>query len=85
MLLDMYFSQTSMLLMAIGIFVRMLKEKRKENGVKEQLGHTWIEVNNEVHAFVVDDQDHPQMIKIRAELKRLSLLMHNAAYVPYAA
>jgi hypothetical protein len=48
-------------------------------------GHTWIEVNNEVHAFVVDDQDHPQMIEIRAELKRLSLLMHNAAYVPYAA
>ncbi len=47
-------------------------------------GHTWIEVNNEVHAFVVDDQDHPQMIKIRAELKRLSLLMHNAGYVPYA-
>jgi hypothetical protein len=45
----------------------------------------WIEVNNEAHAFVVDDQDHPQMIKIQAELKRLSLLMHNAAYVPYAA
>jgi hypothetical protein len=39
-------------------------------------------VNNEVHTFVVDDQDHPQMIKIQAELKRLSLLMHNAGYVP---
>jgi hypothetical protein len=52
---------------------------------RNSLGHTWIEVNDEVHAFVVDDQDHPQMIKIRAELKRLSLLMHNAGYVPYAA
>ncbi len=39
-------------------------------------------MNNEVHTFVVDDQDHPQMIKIQAELKRLSLLMHNAGYVP---
>ncbi len=81
MLLDMYFSQTSMLLMAIGIFVRMLKEKRKENGVKEQLGHTWIEVNNEVHIFVIDDQDHPKMIEIHAELQRLSRLMQDATYV----
>jgi len=51
--------------------------------VKKQQGHTSIEVNDEVHTFIVDDQDHPQMIEIRAELKRLSGLMHNAGYVPY--
>jgi pentatricopeptide repeat protein len=62
-----------------------VEQQRKERGVKKQPGRTWIEVNNEVHTFVVDDQDHPQMIKIQAELKRLSLLMHNAGYVPYAA
>jgi hypothetical protein len=39
-------------------------------------------VNNEVHTFVVEDQDHPQMIKIHAELQRLSVLMHHAGYVP---
>jgi len=46
--------------------------------VKKQLGCSWVEVNNEVHKFVVDDQDHPQMIEICAELKRLSELMYDA-------
>jgi hypothetical protein len=41
-----------------------------------------MEVNNEVHTFVVDDQDHPLMIEIHAELQRLSGLMHDAGYVP---
>jgi len=39
-------------------------------------------VNNEVHTFVVEDQDHPQMIEIHAEMQRLSRLMHDAGYVP---
>ncbi len=50
--------------------------------MKKQLVYTWIEVNNEVHTFVVDNQDHHQMIEIHAELQRLSRLMHNAGYVP---
>jgi hypothetical protein len=33
--------------------------------------------------FVVDDQDHPQMIEICAELQRLSGPVHDARYVPY--
>jgi hypothetical protein len=40
--------------------------QRKEKGVKKQPGHTWIEVNSEVHTFVVEDQDHPQIIEIHA-------------------
>ncbi|CAK9193462.1 unnamed protein product [Sphagnum troendelagicum] len=54
----------------------------KEKGVKKHLGLTWIEVNNKVHSFVVEDQDHPQMIEIHGELQRLSGLMHDAGYVP---
>ncbi len=50
--------------------------------MKKQLGHTWIEVNNEVHTIVVDDQDHPQISEIHAELLRLPKLMHDAWYVP---
>jgi hypothetical protein len=38
-------------------------------------------VNNEVYTFV-DDQDHPQMIEIHAELQRLSGLLHDAGYMP---
>jgi short-subunit dehydrogenase len=41
-------------------------------------------MNNKVHTFVVDDQDHPQMTEIHAELKRLSGLVHNVGYVPYS-
>jgi hypothetical protein len=44
--------------------------------VKKQLGHTWIDVINELHMFVVEDQDHLQMIEIHAELQRLLRLMH---------
>jgi hypothetical protein len=55
--------------------------QRKEKGAKKQLGCTWIEVNNEVHTFVVEDQNHPQMIEIYAELQRLSGLVHDTRYM----
>jgi hypothetical protein len=35
-----------------------VEQQRKESSVKKQQDHTWIEVNNEEHTFVVDDQDH---------------------------
>jgi hypothetical protein len=54
--------------------------QRKERDVKKQPGPTWIEVNNEVCTFVVE-QDHAQMVEIHAELKRLSGLMNDTGYV----
>jgi hypothetical protein len=62
--------------------VRMLNGRERKE-VKRQPGCTWTEVDNKVHKFLVDDQDHPQMVEIRAELKRLSGLMHDAGYVPH--
>ncbi len=59
-----------------------VQQQRKERGVKKQPGCTWIEVNNEVHTFVINDQNCPQIIEICAELKRLLRLMHDAGYVP---
>jgi len=59
-----------------------VERQRREKGVKKQPSCTWIEVNSEVHRFVVDDQDHPQIIEIHAELLRLSALMHDAGYMP---
>jgi hypothetical protein len=47
-----------------------VEQQRFERGVKKQLVYTWIEVNNEVHTFVVDNQDHPQITEIHAELQR---------------
>ncbi len=63
--------------------VDKVEQQRTERGAKKQPGLTQIEVNNEVHTFIVDDQDHPQMIEIRAELKRLSGLMLDAGYREY--
>jgi hypothetical protein len=50
---------------------RSLKSRKWKKVWRNKPGRTWIEVNNEVHTFVVDDQDHPQMIEIHAELQRL--------------
>jgi hypothetical protein len=55
-----------------------VEQQRKGEDVKQQAGYTWIEVNNMVHKFVVEDQDHPQMIEIHAELLRLSGHIHDA-------
>jgi pentatricopeptide repeat protein len=61
---------------------RNVEWQRTERGVKKQPGRTWIEVNNEVHSFVVDDRVHPQMTEIRAELSRLSWQLNDAGYMP---
>jgi hypothetical protein len=59
-----------------------IEQHRKEKGVNKQPGRTWIEVNHEVHTFVIDDQDHPKMLEIHVELQRLSRHMHDAGYKP---
>jgi hypothetical protein len=64
--------QISMLLLIRGIS-EDVEWQRKERGVKKQQGPTWIEKNNEVCTFVVEDQDHPQMIEIHLELNRVSV------------
>jgi hypothetical protein len=53
-----------------------------ERGVKKQPGRTWIEVNDGVHTFLVDDEDHPQMNEFCAALKTLTGQIHNSGFVP---
>jgi hypothetical protein len=45
-----------------------VEQQRKERCVKKQPGHTSIEVNNEVHKFIVEDQD-PQFEIVRAHAR----------------
>ncbi|KAJ7545569.1 hypothetical protein O6H91_08G002000 [Diphasiastrum complanatum] len=61
---------------------RMLQQMRKRRHVHKQPGQTWIEVNNQVHTFLVNDREHPQIMEIEEELKRLSEEMIKAGYVP---
>eukprot|EP01018_Ginkgo_biloba_P018482 Gb_07217 [translate_table: standard] len=53
-----------------------------ERGVKKIPGWSLIEVNNKVHAFLVEDRSHPQSEKIYAILETLSGQMKEAGYVP---
>ncbi|KAJ7518479.1 hypothetical protein O6H91_21G071200 [Diphasiastrum complanatum] len=55
---------------------------RKEAGVKKVPGRSWIEIDNQLHAFVVGDATHPQSKEIQAELDRLVGLMKKAGYKP---
>ncbi len=50
--------------------------------MQKQPGCTWIKLNKEVHSFTVDDQEHPQIIEICEELKRLSGQMKELGCVP---
>eukprot|EP01018_Ginkgo_biloba_P002503 Gb_20572 [translate_table: standard] len=57
---------------------RMMKDRR----VKKTPGCSWIEVNKEVHVFLVEDRSHPQTEKIYAKLDRLFRQMKANGYVP---
>eukprot|EP01018_Ginkgo_biloba_P011210 Gb_02065 [translate_table: standard] len=57
---------------------KMMRDRR----VKKTPGCSWIEVNKQVHAFLVGDRSHPQIQKIYAMLERLSWQMKVAGYVP---
>jgi hypothetical protein len=65
-------------LLAIGNSVQNVEWQRKERGEKKQQGPTRIGMNN--MAFVVDNQDHSQMIEICSQLMRLLGLIHDVGY-----
>jgi hypothetical protein len=60
----------------VGIF-----SSREGKGCEEQLGCTWIDTSNEVDTFVANDQEHPQIVEICAELKKLLGQMQNLHFM----
>ncbi|KAJ7538143.1 hypothetical protein O6H91_11G035700 [Diphasiastrum complanatum] len=59
-----------------------VQKLRKLRNVLKEPGRSWIEVNNKLHVFVANDQDHPQIREIRAEVQRLVWNMKKLGYVP---
>eukprot|EP01018_Ginkgo_biloba_P013168 Gb_21055 [translate_table: standard] len=57
---------------------RMMKNRR----VEKTPGCSWIEVNKQVHTFLVGDRSHPQIQRIYSLLDSLSKQMKAAGYVP---
>jgi hypothetical protein len=64
--------------LAIGNSVQNVQWQRRERGEKKQQGPTRIGMNN--MAFVVENQDHPQMIEICSQLMRLLGLINDVGY-----
>eukprot|EP01018_Ginkgo_biloba_P022914 Gb_33051 [translate_table: standard] len=62
--------------------VARVRTMMKERGVKKQPGCSWIEINNNVHTFVIGDRSHPQSEIIYATLESLADQMKEAGYVP---
>eukprot|EP01018_Ginkgo_biloba_P001182 Gb_13952 [translate_table: standard] len=62
--------------------IEKMRKMMKDGRVKKQPGYSWIEVNKQVHAFLVGDRSHPQTHKIYAKLEKLSGQMKVAGYVP---
>jgi len=61
--------------------IEKVRKLMKDGGLKKTPQYTWIEINKQVHAFLVGDRSHPQMQEIYMELERLSLEMKIAGYV----
>lgn len=62
--------------------VKRVRETMEFNGVVKETGHSWVEVNNEVHKFVARDRFHSEADLIFSVLDSLILQMKWSGYVP---
>ncbi|CAN6448436.1 unnamed protein product [Victoria cruziana] len=57
----------------------------KEQGLKKTAGCSFIEINDKIHKFTVEDRTHPDAEKIFRQLMTLDPLLKDAGYVPNTA
>eukprot|EP01018_Ginkgo_biloba_P032087 Gb_22769 [translate_table: standard] len=62
--------------------IEKVRKMMKDRRVKKRPGCSWVVVNKQVYAFLVDDRSHPQTEKIYEELESLYQQMKMAGYVP---
>lgn len=62
--------------------VARVRRLMTDRGIKKSTACSWIEVKNEVHAFLSGDTTHPMCDAIYAELERVTVLVTEAGYVP---
>ncbi|CAO2839910.1 unnamed protein product [Amaranthus hypochondriacus] len=62
--------------------VARMRRLMLDKGIKKSVACSWIEVKNEVHAFLSGDTAHPMCDAIYAELERVTGLVAEAGYVP---
>ncbi|KAK6160881.1 hypothetical protein DH2020_004262 [Rehmannia glutinosa] len=62
--------------------VAMVRKFMRDRGVKKEPGCSWLEVENKVHVFLVDDTVHPEVQAVYSYLKELVLRIRKLGYVP---
>ncbi|XP_022723110.1 pentatricopeptide repeat-containing protein At1g25360 isoform X1 [Durio zibethinus] len=54
----------------------------RDRGVRKEPGCSWVEVENKVHVFLVDDTVHPEVQSVYNYLNQLVIEMRRLGYVP---
>ncbi|KAI3465495.1 hypothetical protein Pfo_022158 [Paulownia fortunei] len=62
--------------------VAKVRKFMRDRGVKKEPGCSWLEVENKVHVFLVDDTVHPEVQAVYSYLKELVLRLRKLGYVP---
>lgn len=62
--------------------VKRVRERMDFNGLVKEPGHSWIEVNKEVHVFIARDRTHCETELIYSVLDDLILQIKGAGYLP---
>ncbi|XP_008783105.2 pentatricopeptide repeat-containing protein At3g02330, mitochondrial [Phoenix dactylifera] len=62
--------------------VSKIRRIMRQSRMKKEPGCSWIEVKNEMHAFLVGDKAHPRCVEIYQRLDELICEMKWAGYVP---
>lgn len=62
--------------------VASIRKKMRDNGVRKQVGCSWIEVAKRVHVFVAEDSSHPMMKLVYKFWEEMSEKMKQEGYSP---
>ncbi|KAL5995115.1 hypothetical protein ACLOJK_025173 [Asimina triloba] len=62
--------------------VALIRKSMRQKGVNKEPGVSWIEIQNEIHAFTVDHKSHPEIRVINAMLEWLRKKIKKEGYVP---
>lgn len=62
--------------------VAEVRKVMKLKGVRKEPGCSWIEVNKKIHAFILQDNSHPEIDEITRQLSELIGRLKEVGYVP---
>ncbi|KAL0557909.1 hypothetical protein IC582_006465 [Cucumis melo] len=62
--------------------VAKVRKLMRDQAVRKEPACSWIEVENKVHVFMVDDDVHPEVLSVYRYLEQLGLEMKKLGYIP---